>query len=419
MTARECFEGLLTELSKVHAPSMLLSDFNYFFNKTLYQFINKRYNYYDTNQESSDGLRVLKSTAILDAERVKTYGNLTDLDKYSAGDAKMFGATYETYLPLDYVHLLNCICIYKVKSRFKCWNEGDYVKFPAKRLTADAWSIVSVDYYNRPQPWRPYYYIHNVNTQTTLPTNPLKDSSGNEIKGGTDYYTNFDDPTDIKFNEIIDDGIIHSIVSPVFQEVVYVKSFNTFVGRSVQDKTMLSNDWPTKDSFIDPSTNEPYKDKLFNLNGVYYKWNGTLVKTVKSDKNQMRRTIKLGNPDNRTVSTVDKETGLRYSNPTNIRMEIRYGDDDSIFELEKVVIDYLKAPQTIRLTQEQVNLTKDTSQIMEFPDYVCQEIINELVTLVMENTADPRLQTHPVVTQSIATPAQQQAAQPTVQAAAT
>jgi hypothetical protein len=54
------------------------------------------------------------------------------------------------------------------------------------------------------------------------------------------------------------------------------------------------------------------------------------------------------------------------------------------------------------LTQEQVNLTEDTSQVMEFPDYVCQEIINELTTLVMENTADPRLQTNIPINQSIA-----------------
>lgn len=81
--------------------------------------------------------------------------------------------------------------------------------------------------------------------------------------------------------------------------------------------------------------------------------------------------------------------------------------DDTIFKLDKVFIDYIKAPQHIRLTQEQMNLTEDTSQIMEFPDYVCQEIINELVTLVMENTADPRLQTHIPVTQTIANPAQQ------------
>lgn len=54
-----------------------------------------------------------------------------------------------------------------------------------------------------------------------------------------------------------------------------------------------------------------------------------------------------------------------------------------------------------------MDLTIDTSQIMEFPDYVCQEIINELVHLVMENGSDQRLQTHIPVSTSIAQPAQQ------------
>lgn len=49
MTARQIWENMLTELSKVHAPSMLLQDFNYFLNKAVNQYINKRYNIYDIN----------------------------------------------------------------------------------------------------------------------------------------------------------------------------------------------------------------------------------------------------------------------------------------------------------------------------------------------------------------------------------
>jgi hypothetical protein len=66
VTAREVWEGMLTELSKVNAPSMLLQDFNYFFNKAINQYINKRYNIYDINQQTTDDLRVLKSQALLD-----------------------------------------------------------------------------------------------------------------------------------------------------------------------------------------------------------------------------------------------------------------------------------------------------------------------------------------------------------------
>ena len=89
-------------------------------------------------------------------------------------------------------------------------------------------------------------------------------------------------------------------------------------------------------------------------------------------------------------------------------MEIRYGKDDSIFTLSKVYIDYLKAPLFIRLTQAQVDEVEDKSQLLEFPDYVCQEITNELIKLLMENGSDPRLQTNIPINQSIANPAQEQ-----------
>lgn len=335
MTARQVWEGMLTELSKVNAPSMLLQDFNYFFNKAINQYINKRYNIYDINQQTTDDLRVLKSSGFLDVKKVTLGAPYKELESYSAGKAKLFGATYETVMPPDYLHLLNCICIYKVKKNFKCYNAGDSVQFAAKRLTADSWSVILNDYYNRPLPWRPYFYIHNVNINTTLPTNPITADNPN----GTDVSAKYD---------------------------------------------VTTNDQASDNGGVDGS-------------------NG---------KSNFSRTIKLGEPfSDTTISTVERETAMRYGNASNVRMEIRYGSDDSVFELQKVFVDYIKAPQVIRLTQEQVDLIEDTSQIMEFPDYVCQEIINELTMLVMENTADPRLRTNTTVTQSIANPAQQQTQQ--------
>ena len=84
-----------------------------------------------------------------------------------------------------------------------------------------------------------------------------------------------------------------------------------------------------------------------------------------------------------------------------------------LFKLQNIHIDYLKSPQHLRLTQTQLDSTRDTSQMMEFPDYVCQEIINGLVKLVMENSSDPRLQTNIPVNQTIAPPAQLQSQQQT------
>jgi len=119
-------------------------------------------------------------------------------------------------------------------------------------------------------------------------------------------------------------------------------------------------------------------------------------------------TTKLDHPttDDKVNITIADENapGVRYGNKSQVRMEIRYGKDNAVFQLHKVFIDYLKVPEFVLLTQDQVDMVEDTSQILEYPDYVIQEIINELVKLLMENSMDPRLQTNIPINQSIAPP---------------
>lgn len=245
-TARQVWEGMLTELSKVNAPSMLLQDFNYFFNKAINQYINKRYNIYDINQQTTDDLRVLKSTTVLTPEPISNTISGVDVSEWKAGKASLFGATYEVYLPLDYLHMLNCICVYKLNKRFKCYNEGDYVQFAAKRLTADSWSVVVNDYYNRPLPERPYYYIHNVNQSIDLPTNPIEET------------------------------------------------------------TTLNRDTVGTDTRIDYKVESAEGESL-----------------TTGPNSNLPRTINLQNFTNKSV--VEKESGVRYGNPSSVRCEIRYG----------------------------------------------------------------------------------------------
>jgi hypothetical protein len=205
-------------------------------------------------------------------------------------------------MPMDYLHMLNCVCIYYVAKTKDCWDAGSYIEVPALRLTADSWSQIISDIYNRPSPMRPYYYIHNLN-------NP-----GNDLPSGVN------------------------------------DRFHTYSGG----------------------------DESLNDN---------------SNKSNFSRTFTLSD-NNTKIDLVEKQAAARIGNASNVRCEIRYGKDDSLFQLVEVQVDYVKVPQHIRLTQEQLDLTEDTSQIMEFPDYVNQEIINELVHLVMEKVNDPRLGNH-------------------------
>lgn len=378
MTARQVFEATLIELSKIQAPSLKLYEFNYLFNKAINQYINKVYNVYDINQQTTDDLRVLKATTFLTPHKVELAGRAGGSQKDSAiqntkavtgnqdspeggytGQASSYlskahrsiqslhGATYEVYMPIDYLHMLNCVCIYYVAKQKDCWDAGSYIEIPATRLTADSWSQIITDIYNRPSPMRPYYYIHNLNQQQVLPTDPRT-----KVTTGTGL------------EEVgIDMNGIYQVTSA------------------------SGGEW--EDNDIDAGTA-----------------GGT---DVEAQNSNFQRTFKLNTTKGeQQVSLVEKPIALRAGNTSNVRCEIRYGKDDSLFQLVEVQIDYVKCPQFIRLTQEQIDLTEDTSQIMEFPDYVNQEIINELVHLVMERVNDPRLGNNIQMTQSIARPTGQQ-----------
>lgn len=65
-----------------------------------------------------------------------------------------------------------------------------------------------------------------------------------------------------------------------------------------------------------------------------------------------------------------------------------------------VFVNYLKTPEKVYLEEEDL-YGEDRTKEMEFSDYVCYEIINEFVKLLLENTADPRLSTNVPVNQSI------------------
>lgn len=378
MTARQVFEATLIELSKIQAPSLKLYEFNYLFNKAINQYINKVYNVYDVNQQTTDDLRVLKATTFLTPHKVELAGRKSNAAKDSAiqntsavtgnqdspeggytGQASSYlskahrsiqslhGATYEVYMPIDYLHMLNCVCIYYVAKQKDCWDAGSYIEIPATRLTADSWSQIITDIYNRPSPMRPYYYIHNLNQQQVLPTDPRT-----SVETGTGL-----EEVGIDMNGIY--------------QVTHADG----------------GEWENND-----------------INS------GTAGGTdIEKQNSNFQRTFKLNVDGKDTqVSLVEKPIALRAGNTSNVRCEIRYGKDDSLFQLVEVQIDYVKCPQFIRLTQEQIDLTEDTSQIMEFPDYVNQEIVNELVHLVMERVNDPRLGNNIQMTQSIARPTGQQ-----------
>ena len=383
MTSRQIYEAILIELNKNNAPSLRLHEFNYLFNKAVNEFVDELYQSYDTNQLATDSLRVLQSEAFLTPHQVVityphsrnkaieiTKGRENGIDtatrKLTNDNISSKSATYEVFMPEDYLHILNCTCIYFLNKSNKCYDAGDYLEVPATKLTADTWSTIIADVYNRPSPLKPYYYIHNRNSQETLPTNPVnsKQTKGNDLG--------------IRFRALY------------YNERPTAQSPELYSPDNIN--------W-----FTDWEFTKPAESNIKNFDPALIH--------IQSDTEVLEpfsRTVNLSGYD---VSTVEKPAYLRCSNPQKVRMEIRYGKDNSVYELVEVRIDYVKSPQFIRLTQEQIDLTDDTSQIMEFPDYICQKIINKLVALLLERSSDPRLTTNVQINRTMVSPAQPQAQQ--------
>jgi len=53
------------------------------------------------------------------------------------------------------------------------------------------------------------------------------------------------------------------------------------------------------------------------------------VATDSVEGSNFQRTFKLNN--NKEISLVERPTATRIANPSNVRCEIRYGKDDSLF----------------------------------------------------------------------------------------
>lgn len=160
MTIRQVYEAILIELNKNYGtPDLLLEDFLHFINKGVTQHTQKRYNVYDTNQQTTDDLQVLKDTVILEAFEVTTKG----IVEYHTQD-----------LPQNYFHLQNCILEYKLKNNFKCYTQDYVFSMPAKRMTSDQESVVLNNAWLRPTYRTPYYKVLTASPVGSVAIQALK-----------------------------------------------------------------------------------------------------------------------------------------------------------------------------------------------------------------------------------------------------
>lgn len=168
MTARELLTYTMSELNKQECPPLLLEDYNYFINKTLFEYVRDISNFTDMTQELSDNLRVLSGTIYLDTFTKKTG----------------FGLQSEVYvaeIPKDYLRIYSCIAEIKVLKTIGCNTFGDLLYVPVKRLTSDKFAGIIKNYYLRPSYKNPYYYIHSDSNYTVDTLKDKDKTAGSQV----------------------------------------------------------------------------------------------------------------------------------------------------------------------------------------------------------------------------------------------
>lgn len=140
-TIRQVFEALLWELNKVSAPSIDVETFNYFFGVASDNYYKKRYNIYDSSQQTTDDLRELSATMVISPTSTPTL----DIVK-------------ETFpLPADYLHTLSMSVFWTALTSFRAIRTNEVVDFMAERASSDQLVAIRRDHYNRPSYKKVYY----------------------------------------------------------------------------------------------------------------------------------------------------------------------------------------------------------------------------------------------------------------------
>jgi len=88
-------------------------------------------------------------------------------------------------------------------------------------------------------------------------------------------------------------------------------------------------------------------------------------------------------------------TSIPLSNNNSVTpdLQIYYGNSNK-FEISNVYFEYLRQPKIINLLESALDVPTDPSNQLEFPPYVCNEIVKRIVKLILENSKDPRIQSY-------------------------
>jgi len=372
MTVREIYESVLVEINKENAPTFTIEEFNYLLNKAVLAFVNEKYNFYAANQQLSDDLRVLLKTS-----------------RHNVAD-KLFNKTRAIVLKQDGIDKTVVTSASDFKEGDRCANSASGLPL----VTINSISVgTDVDYPNNPvlHTSGGIFSVGDV-LYVETPELTVTDAYGSTEGFSNDQYIEFDLAT-ADYLHILSCRVIEAGSKYSYTAGGTKTTYLTFPAKRL---TFDMLNFIENNAYLRPARNRPYFQVFDNKN------NFGVVKYSTDDPNSRE-----------------------YQNQPRIKIYI--GRDNKVLKPYEVQVDYIKMPEYVLLDDiDLFSAGEDSSQVLEFPDYLKNEIVKRVSIYLLEKTGDPRIQTQPAVNQEMptvpmnmqqqqqvqgATPAQQQQAQ--------
>lgn len=284
-----------------------------------------------------------------DLRVLKDYVKIPVTENPQVDEEDNAGKIYEVKLPDNYYHLISCEIQFQLLRDWHCYDVDTKWRNKAIRATGDINGDSLNNAYFRPSYRTPYYYVINNSYSSGFINNYI-------------YLFEYDDED---FAEISETKMIGSTLDIIYSHL------------KKEDKS-------TVDTAYSNRITQLFDDGVISDSNLETRMQG--VKTPTQAKEKLREAY------------------------NNVILQLRPGPCD-VFKPIAVFVDYIKTPKCVRLSQRQFDQDIDTSEVLEFPHYMCLEILDRLVMLLLENYSDDRLRTNPQINQTIAPPAEVQQAQ--------
>ena len=341
MTVREVYEATLIEINKENAQSFTTEEFEYVVNKAILAMVNEKYNFYEANQQLSDDLRVLVKNQTFSMD------DTTDVDPGNDTVA-VFNPT--TSYTMSDISSSTTATLNTVRDLVN----GDIIRF-GESVTPYTISNISGDIIT----FSPATTVAR-GTSVLVSTDPVVIVDDN-ITGNRETEVSF---VSSDYLHLISCRVLWKTKRPSTNEITHLifpaKRMTYDMLNAIQNNTYLR-----------PGPNRPYYQLFDNTNNSGI-----------------------------TNLSISSEDYRAYQNKPKVKVHI--GSKDSVMEIRSIDFEYLKTPEIVTIYDSDIfSATTDPSQILEFPDYLLNEIVKRCTIYLLEKAGDPRIQSQPAFNQEI------------------